>query len=857
MTPRVRAQAVLDRCRDALRALARGDATADAILELEQPTKRDTPPRRALWAFACFALGVILGDAIDGPPAIALFAGGALLALPVLALRGLSVVPFVALSAVLLGAGHIRSTVHEVPSNDVAFALTDKPEIIRVRGTIHGPIEFRDTLPGAMAQYAFGGSSTRFRLACDTLTGREGETRNVTGTLTASVDGDARDRLRAGQRVRVTGRARSLGEPMNPGGFDAQRWGAVNGFSGRITLDSPELIETIGDAPAPILAHIESWLDARARTWMGDPGDSPERALIAAMLLGDRGDALEETESTFRRVGLAHVLAISGLHVGVMIFLALMALRLTGDRPRLHALILLVAIAAYILIVPARTPIVRTAILSLAFVAAELGGRRYDRITLLAWVGLAVLFWKPTELFSAGFHLSFAIVAALMLLHAPVRARLFGYRSPAIDRDDARPVRSWIARWAQDLIVASIVSWAVSVPIVAHHFGLVPLLGIASSIVVLPVIVLLVALGYLALAVGLVSTLGASAIMSAMLPIASFSLWLAGLFEALPLAEIAVPTPSILWIALALPAIAWWLVRGTVRAPTGYAITTILALSAIIAWNDTGVRANTALRIDMLSVGDGTCILLRTEDDALLYDAGSRYPGLGLRTIPDALRALGVRTVERAVISHPNTDHMNALPDCARRIGLREVIVGKAMHDHARSDPDGAARYFLDALRAQGMDVRTTHAGETIALGEITFQILSPPEGRLYESANDNSLVLRARIETLEGPVTLLLTGDIERGAIADLLDTHPDLRADITEVPHHGSARPSAMAFVESIDPEIALQSTGPSRLDDERWDFVRAGRTWPITARDGAISVVIKRTEGVEVRTVTKPGH
>jgi len=266
---------------------------------------------------------------------------------------------------------------------------------------------------GALARFSFGGSSTTCRLACDTLVGIDGERAQTTGTLLVRIGGTT-NQLRLGDRVRLIGNASALRPPMNPGAFDGPRWGAENNIGGRIFLDSDELITPIEHKHANPITHLlaraDAWLTGRTHAWLGSTNTSPERALIAAMLLGDRSDELAETEQTFRRIGLAHVLAISGLHLSAMVYLSLLALRLTGDRPRLHALLLVLALGAYLLLVPARTPIVRAAILSLAIIASELAGRRYDRLTLLGWVMIAVLIWKPTEIFSAGFHLSFGVV---------------------------------------------------------------------------------------------------------------------------------------------------------------------------------------------------------------------------------------------------------------------------------------------------------------------------------------------------------------------------------------------------------------------------------------------------------------
>ncbi|MFQ5426709.1 MAG: ComEC/Rec2 family competence protein, partial [Gaiellales bacterium] len=185
-------------------------------------------------------------------------------------------------------------------------------------------------------------------------------------------------------------------------------------------------------------------------------------------------------------------------------------------------------------------------------------------------------------------------------------------------------------------------------------------------------------------------------------------------------------------------------------------------------------------------------------------------------------------------------------------LGVREVLVGPSVVDDAAARPGGAMALVLDMLRDRGVAVRTLRAGDSLALGDARIDVLSPLDSDALESANDRSLVLLVTAPTDDGPRRVLLTGDVQKDAMRALLSRHPDLPADILEAPHHGSAHDDAQAFVRRVDPRVVVQSTGPSRLNDPRWNEIRATRTWLTTASDGAIGVTVRRDGSIDTRTV-----
>jgi competence protein ComEC len=227
----------------------------------------------------------------------------------------------------------------------------------------------------------------------------------------------------------------------------------------------------------------------------------------------------------------------------------------------------------------------------------------------------------------------------------------------------------------------------------------------------------------------------------------------------------------------------------------------------------------------------------------MLWDCGSSHPGLGLLELPRAVRALGAWKVPAVLITHPNLDHFLCLPDVVAPLGIRRVYVTQTFLDAAAQHPRGASATLIRELHARDVDVIELHAGSALQLGATRCDIISPQAGAVFTEDNDTSLVGLFHIPTDDAERRVLLTGDIGPGAIARISGAFPDLHADVMEAPHHGSAKPEAMAFVQRIDPAVVLQSTGPQRVGDRRWDAVKTGRDWHITATDGACWAEILR--------------
>ncbi len=803
---------------------------------------------RGLWAAGIVGAGILLAHAFGGAVHSAwLFAFGASFGAGAIAVRGRGSLALLGASAALASGAWATARLHETSPDHVSRVLSGAPALVEFEGRISGRVRSTDQSPGALGRFASGGMRTSFVLDVDRVLGPA--TRRASGRVWVWVNAE-RDGLEPGQRVRVLGFGRGLQGASNPGEFDLGMWARSRGYAGSISVKSPDAVEVLEPAGTSFVGRFVG----RARAWIDEqivsrPRDERTRDALGALLLGERDAGYGRVQAAFARSGVTHVLAISGLHLVIVAGLGAMAVRAGGLGPRWELLIVGAFIVLYIAIVPVRAPIMRAGLMALAFLLPRCLGRRYDTINLLGWVMVVVLLWQPSELFSPGFQLSFGIVGALILFGDGLRNRMFGARVP---RDEQTGV-AWIADLAKDGASASVCAWLVAMPVVIVHFGVVSLVAPLMTLIVLPLVAMALATATLSLIVSLfIPWLGA--------PIGVLSAWLGGAVAevsfwsaTLDLAGVYLPVIHWLWAIPATGALCLWLWgRGFPVLRLASSAVALVWLCAALVF--TGLPGSQSLRIDTLDVGDGSCHLVRSGRSAVLIDCGSLNLGIGERTIPRAVRALGARSVPSVILTHANIDHYAGILDIARPLGVQRVLLTDAFLASAERSPGGPEAFVLEELDRRGIKVERVGAGDSIELGRARLSFLWPDAGVPIDSPNDTSIVTLIETGSDSDEVRVLMTADIERLGLDGIRAALGGMRIDVMEAPHHGSARPEAIRFVAEIDPSIVVQSTGERRLDDNRWDEVRAGREWLVTARDGAVSVIVRSDGSIETRTTRR---
>jgi competence protein ComEC len=832
---------------------------------------------RAFVVFGSLCVGLILGSLEPSVTSVVwMSAASGLVALAIVLRRRFTAWAMV-MAVVALGGGWMSLRAQERPADRLDQILgverqLDERVPVELTGILLDPVRTRVYQRRAGDPPMWASTRTQSRLKIDavyladtrgrgTWSKASGIARVILPDSLAKHSTDTPREIVTGDRVWVVGMYAPSGRARNLGDLDWRALSAQSGRVGSIVVNDESMIEVLDhdDGFGVLLARVRS-LRAQLRTRAmaalgleGDGGDGidPERAMEGALLLGEREPSFGEVYSAFQRVGVAHVLAISGFHLALVIMMAVVLLRLIGEHARIETGIIIAILVLGMLVVPMRPPIVRAGVIVAAVILAGGVGRRYDRLTVLAWVGIGLLIWRPMDVFSLGYQLSMGITGLLIVLSDTKHHTL-------LDRMNATmagaPVRHGfigrVGRGAVEAFKVNLAAWAVAMPTIALHVGMVSIYAPLVSLVLIPMVMVLMVLGYMQIGLGVIAPAWATHTIGAVDWIASLVASLIGWVDGLPYSSVRVSEVGAVWTLAATVFIVLivsrrWKVRTKRTAMVGAVLIVWVFAAPMISRM---MREPALLRIDMLDVGDGSCVLVQSQGEGLIWDCGSLDRRVG-EMAARAARRVGLVHIGDAIVTHDNLDHFNGLVDLAPVVGLERVWVSRRMVE----EPSSAWGAVSGELRAMGVEILEIRSGDTLNIGGARIVCLWPdPAGLDGLDGNDTSVVVRIDVGEGEARRTIVLDGDIEGAAMDAIEARYPELHADIIELAHHGSARVAAYGFVGRLDPEVVLQSTGPSRLNDPRWDSVRPGRVWRATADRGGIWVKVGRDGAITTGSV-----
>ncbi len=509
----------------------------------------------------------------------------------------------------------------------------------------------------------------------------------------------------------------------------------------------------------------------RARLARGLSGHEEARAVVEALVLGYRSEIPDEVRDIFLRTGTLHILAISGMHVGVMLMLMLPALRVSGwPRPR-WAWAIIPLLGIYTLATGAAASAVRAWIMACAYWIAPAVGRRPDPPTALALAAFLIVAVSPAQIRDPGFVYSFIAVAGLMTFAEPVARILRRERAPeewasGMEPAEGPPPGRWMRRAGRagrvlsGMLAASLVAWLVSAPLSARYGNVISPAAVPGNLPMIPAAFVVLMTGVLSLLFGAVWPWAGEVFNHANMVFSEALLWIVRALAAAPGSHVYVRTPSWGWIVAAYGAMAGlYVLRGAPRR------TLVGALVAVA----TAAAARTAMdqRATVVFPGDNLAptvwINLPGSADVLI-DPGPTHRSYRLIRY---LRSQGVDRLAAIVLTQADADHAGA----ARRV-VEAIPTAEAwcVPDTGRSP---VYRSTLAAWAHRGAPrVIPRRAGDRGTLpGGVEWEVLCPGEGERYARASDNAAVWRWG----RGAEAVLLTGACGAPARAALRTAPPD----------------------------------------------------------------------------------
>ena len=595
-------------------------------------------------------------------------------------------------------------------------------------------------------------------------------------------------------------------QASNPGQFDAWLYYKTRGIDYLFTADEVQLTE--------VRQGLTTWLAKgrqAAEKALYSMLPDREAGLTAAILLGSSGIE-PETKELFQKIGIAHIFAISGLHIMLLCGWTLRGMsRLLGKRK--GAAVGLVMLWLYTALTGGAVSTLRAAIMTSIREAGVLLYREEDPVITVVLSAFILLIKQPLYLLDAGFQLSFGAVLSLRFL-TPVFQRW--YRIPAELRKIAAP------------------SLAVSIgtgPLTLWHFYQLCPYSLLVNLAVIPLmnIVLLFA----ALTCGLAGLWPAAARFCAgpVYYILRFYQYLGERIGRWPgsqwnpgrpgvLAMIGFYGMLILLIGIGYQTAAW---RRTFMRRGGYLL---LGLCLILLW------PISKQQVTFLDIGQGDCAVIERNGHVYIVDAGPRYEAV----LRPYLRYTGARHIEAVFLSHYDQDHAEGV----RKLLLDEEITVKQLFIPPGPAPDSWKPVF-EKSRGKGTQVLPLAAGTTAREDGAMFDCLWPDPAALPESSNDASMVV---VWEAEG-IRVLFTGDIETEAERALQEKN--IRANILKVAHHGSRSSSGEEFLRAVQPQLAVISARKAAYGHPHPETLerlqKTGIAYKITEETGAITVHIRR--------------
>ncbi len=618
--------------------------------------------------------------------------------------------------------------------------------------------------------------------------------------------------IRPGQRWQLQLRLKPPHGMLNPGGFDYEKWLFQQGIGATGYVRNSEYNRQINDA----LWRIDG-LRQQLIEQISAASDSSHRGLLQALSAGYKANMTAQHWQVMIDTGTSHLMAISGLHIGLVAGMVFFVARLLVpvwllrfiSKQQFAALLSLLAAGFYAALAGFSVPTQRAFVMLLVVLLALLLKRPAFSLNTLSLALLVVLLLDPLAPLSAGFWLSFIAVLLIAIIIGGRVARQRG--------------------WLQGIRLQWLIALSM-LPISVLLFQQGSLISPLANMLMIPLVGLLI-----------VPMLLIASLLSPMS--VSVSGWLFNIAGQIfdycwPLLDWLAQNPLASWqqASLPLPHSLLALLGGLLLIlPRGFPLKAagLILLFPMIFYQPPRPQSD-EFWLHLLDVGQGLSVLVQTREHNLLYDAGAsrgeRFD-LGRLVVEPFLRHKGIESLDRLIISHADNDHAGGAAYLLKQLVIHQMLYGGRAEDFAYELPPIA---------------QNCKAGQRWQWNQVRFEMLHP--ARDYHKTNQQSCVLKI---TSSGH-SVLLTGDIDQPVESQLLgDYGEQLQTDVLLVPHHGSKSSSSLSWLQQLDPQLALVSAGYLNrfrhpADEVLQRYRQLGIPVLNTAEGGAISLYFSKPDG-----------
>ena len=787
----------------------------------------------------------------------------------------------------LLGLQHAKIYLNPPPDPTHVYNLIDNLDSV--------------TLDGILQKYpsvinSESGAETRLLMRVKSIYQPSGQRRQTqkntraSGLVLLTMDGLLPKDLKPGSRFLVKTNLSRVSTFSTPGSFNYKKYLANQSIFIKGWIQNPDHILKLHpiepsylESTITILKYLPERIRYHIADFLNQTLNQPARGLYKAILIGDRNDVPASVLENFTGAGCIHILAISGMHMGLLTLVTIAVLTWLLKRSTwllLHTPVLKIAVAIallpllfYALIAGFNIPVLRALLMTIVFILAILFDRPGNLINHILLAAFLILAWKPEAIFTASFQLSFSAVIAIALIY-PIVYRFFSQEPQTVPFLAAKPgpktkpsstsvihkIPGTFLHWLLAGIALTTAAMLGTFPLLLFHFNRLSLIAPLSNLLVEPLIC------FWSLIIGIVACLAIPllpALAKYVFVAGSFGLIISekicAFFASLPYAVLWLPTPtpveiSITYLFLLSSVFALHLAGKQRLYSFMIALFFLCSLVAAPALTTTTKQSSGSASVTFLDVGHGASILLQLpENKTILIDGGGAESDrfdIGERVIGPFLWNQKLSRLDTVVVTHPHADHYNGLPFILNRFRPKELwINGIAKHEMEY-------RELLDLASRLGIETRIAKADDTLFQAGPTRLLcihsgLAPayPADNFKQdiSSDPNDLSLVLRLET--NSKSFLFPADISGKMAETLVKEGRKLKADVLMAPHHGSSSSFSRAFIETVAPEYIAISAGrnnPFNIPAKSfYALQKKGIKILSTGRDGTITFKVKNGE------------
>lgn len=614
----------------------------------------------------------------------------------------------------------------------------------------------------------------------------------VTGLVKVDLYTDEKGKLlQFGDEIIMEGTLSTPEGLRNPGLFDYSKYLKIKNIYAAFIVNGAGSVQIIKRGPSNTLQGRAYLLRHRIRELITKYVDKPYSGFLKAVLIGDRSALESFITDDFVKTGTVHVLAISGLHIGLVAAIFLFFFKILRIPKRYNLAITAIALIFYSFAAGSNPPVIRAAIIFVIFVLGYLIRRESDVLNSLSIAAFLILLSNPKELFDPSFQLSFASVSSIILFAPKIEERL-----------------KFKPAYLSKSISVSIAATVGVLPIVAKYFNIISPIAIIANLIVIPALFVIISASFIFLFLNFLGAAFLSSFLGGLLSsLVHITFYINHLFSKAPFSYLRASAPSFLFL------IFYYLVLFALffMRRKKYLLVWMLLAANIVVWSGDLSSDRKSLRVTFLDVGKGDSFLAQFPNSgAILVDGGSggirAAADMGKNVVAPYLWNNGVKKLDAIIITHFHEDHFGGLLYILNNFDVGCVMDNGAVPKEDRMLYDE----YKNIIRRKSIRRIVVGAGDEVTgFGGAKIFVMNPAKEEDIVDSNDNSIVFKLEYKDF----SILSCADISSKVMGRLMSYGEFLKSDVVKIPHHGGSigeENAAKEFFKEAAPKVSVISTG-----------------------------------------------